>query len=224
MKQRIGEIRTGMPGEIISFDAGTCMATVKPSLQYHTADGDILDYPLIIGVPVFMPHAGNAQITYPVKVGDSCWIAFAERSLDEWLGKSDSDNHDPRQYDLTDAVCFVGMRKVQSISADNVEIINGPTSISLTPDQKINIVGDVNIKGNISTIHSYNRRKVKEEDVPKYGKAVGTGTLVIGVSLVLSYLVTFWNADVIDYIVLPALVIGLSFILYGQIKYNHGIF
>ena len=23
MKQRIGEIRTGMPGEIISFDAGT---------------------------------------------------------------------------------------------------------------------------------------------------------------------------------------------------------
>lgn len=70
-----------MPGEIISFDAGTCMVTVKPSLQYHTADGDILDYPLIIGVPVFMPHAGNAQITYPVKVGDSCWIAFAERQM-----------------------------------------------------------------------------------------------------------------------------------------------
>lgn len=88
----------------------------------------------------------------------------------------------------------------------------------------LSTLGTVNIKGNISTIHSYNRRKVKEEDVPKYGKAVGTGTLVIGVSLVLSYLVTFWNADAFDYIVLPALVIGLSFILYGQIKYNHGIF
>lgn len=65
----------------------------------------------------------------------------------------------------------------------------------------LSTLGTVNIKGNISTIHSYNRRKVKEEDVPKYGKAVGTGTLVIGVSLVLSYLVTFWNADAIDYIV-----------------------
>ena len=86
----------------------------------------------------------------------------------------------------------------------------------------LSTLGTVNIKGNISTIHSYNRRKVKEEDVPKYGKAVGTGTLVIGVSLMLSYLVTFWDA--IDYIVLPALAIGLSFILYGQIKYNHGIF
>ena len=88
----------------------------------------------------------------------------------------------------------------------------------------LSTLGTVNIKGNISTIHSYNRRKVKEEDVLKYGKVVGTGTLVIGVSLILSYLVTFRNADAIDYIVLPGLVIGLAFILYGQIKYNHGIF
>lgn len=150
IKQRIGEMRTGMPGVIISFDAGTCTATVKPSLKFHKANGEILDYPLIIGVPVFMPHAGNAQITYPVKAGDSCWIAFAERSLDEWLEKSDSDSHDPRQYDLTDAVCFVGMRRVQSISASNVEIINGPTSISVTPNQAINIIGNVNIQGNIT--------------------------------------------------------------------------
>lgn len=88
----------------------------------------------------------------------------------------------------------------------------------------ISVLGIVNIKGNISTIHSYNRRKVKEADIPKYGKAVGTGTLVIGASLVLAYLITFWNETAIDYIVLPAMVIGLAFILYGQIKYNHGIF
>lgn len=88
----------------------------------------------------------------------------------------------------------------------------------------LSTLGIINIKGNISTIHSCNRRNVKEEDIPKYSKAVGTGTLVIGVSLVLLYLVTFWNQAVIDYIVLPAMVIGLAFILYGQIKYNHGIF
>lgn len=88
----------------------------------------------------------------------------------------------------------------------------------------ISALGIVNIKGNIGTIHSYNRRKVKEADVPKYGKAVGTGTLVIGASLVLSYPVTFWREAAINYIVLPALAIGLAFILYGQIKYNHGLF
>ena len=88
----------------------------------------------------------------------------------------------------------------------------------------LSTLGIVNIKGNISTIHSYNRKKVKEEDVPKYGRAVGTGTLVIGASLLLAYLVTFRNEAAIDYIVLPATVIGLAFILYGQIRYNHGIF
>lgn len=88
----------------------------------------------------------------------------------------------------------------------------------------LSVLGSVNIKGNISTIHSYNRRKVKEEDIPKYGKAVGTGTVIIGASLILAYLVTFWNEGAIDYIVIPAMAIGLAFILYGQIKYNHGIF
>ena len=88
----------------------------------------------------------------------------------------------------------------------------------------ISVMGIVNIKGNISTIHSYNRRKVSEEDVPKYGKAVGTGTLIIGLSLIGAYFTTFWNEAITEFIVIPAIVIGVLFILYGQIKYNHGIF
>ena len=57
----------------------------------------------------------------------------------------------------------------------------------------ISFLGIVNIMGNISTIHSYNRRRVKEEDVPKYGRAVGTGTLIIGVSLIAAFVTTFWS-------------------------------
>ncbi len=88
----------------------------------------------------------------------------------------------------------------------------------------LSTLGIVNIKGNISTIHSRNRRNVKEEDAPRYGRAIGTGTLIIGAALALSYFAAFWNEAGIDYIVLPAMVIGLAFILYGQIRYNHGIF
>lgn len=88
----------------------------------------------------------------------------------------------------------------------------------------ISVIGIVNIRGNISTIHSYNRRKVKDKDIPKYGNAVGTGTLVIGVVLVLSYAVYFWNEAAIPYITIPGIILGLALILYGQIKYNHGIF
>jgi len=88
----------------------------------------------------------------------------------------------------------------------------------------ISVLGIVNISGNISTIHSYNRRKVREEDVPKYGKAVGTGTLIIGISFVLGFIAAFWSEVIMGIIVLPAVIVGLAFILYGQIKYNHGIF
>lgn len=88
----------------------------------------------------------------------------------------------------------------------------------------ISVLGIINIMGNISTIHSYNRRKVKEEDVPKYGKVVGTGTLIIGVSLVLGYIVSFWSEAIMAFIILPAVVVGLGFLLYGQFKYNKGIF
>ena len=88
----------------------------------------------------------------------------------------------------------------------------------------ISVIGIVNMTGNISTIHSYNRRKVKEEDVPKYGRAVGTGTLIIGVSLIAAFVTTFWSETAMSFIVIPAIVIGLGFILYAQFKYNKGIF
>ena len=88
----------------------------------------------------------------------------------------------------------------------------------------ISVIGIVNIKGNISTIHSYNRRRIKEEDIPKYGKIVGAGTLVIGVSLILGFIVSFWSEEIMGFIIVPTIIVGLGLVLYGQIKYNKGIF
>ena len=88
----------------------------------------------------------------------------------------------------------------------------------------ISVIGIINIRGDISTVHWYNRRKVRQEDVPKYGKAVGAGSLIIGIAIIIAYVVSFWSETAITFIILPAFVVGLGFILYGQIKYNRGIF
>ena len=88
----------------------------------------------------------------------------------------------------------------------------------------ISALGIVNISGNIGTIHAYNRRRVKEEDIPKYGRAVGMGTLIIGASLIMAWFIARRNTGMTDLIVIPALAVGLAFILYGQLKYNRGIF
>ena len=39
----------------------------------------------------------------------------------------------------------------------------------------LSTLGIVNIRGNISTIHAWNRKRVKEADIPRYGRAIGAG-------------------------------------------------
>ncbi len=87
------------------------------------------------------------------------------------------------------------------------------------------VLGIVNYKGNISTIHWYNRRKVSKEDIPKYGKCVGIGTIICGGSLLITALleILFQNPNV-EIAILVGLAIGLIVILYGQFKYNKGLF
>lgn len=89
----------------------------------------------------------------------------------------------------------------------------------------ISVLGIINMTGNISTIHSYNRRKVTEEDAPKYGRAIGIGTLIIGMSLIVSYVLILLNLMIaLLFVLIPAIIVGLVFILYAQFKYNKGIF
>ena len=86
------------------------------------------------------------------------------------------------------------------------------------------LIGASNMAGNIKTVHSYNRRKVKEEVIPKYGKAVGLGTLIIGLFMLAAFIVSlFTDSDVTGYVMIPGFVIGLGIILYGQFRYNKGI-
>lgn len=72
----------------------------------------------------------------------------------------------------------------------------------------ISLLGVINIRGNISTIHKYNRRKVKEEEVKKYGKAVGTATLILGLSFVFGYIALFCSEKEMLCIVFSAAVVG----------------
>ena len=89
----------------------------------------------------------------------------------------------------------------------------------------ISVIGIVNMTGNISTIHTYNRRKVTEENAPKYGKAAGVGTLIIGVSLIVDFVLVLLDfLAVVPFVLILAIVVGVAFILYGQFKYNKGIF
>lgn len=85
------------------------------------------------------------------------------------------------------------------------------------------VIGVLNMMGNISSLHSYHRHRVREEDKKQFGKIVGIGTITIGCSLILFGTLTqlhhLWSVGMIC-----GFILGLGIIFYAMFKYNKGIF
>ena len=94
------------------------------------------------------------------------------------------------------------------------------------------ILGIINYKGNISTLHSYHRNRVAPEDVLPFGRLVGIGTIIIGISIIIMGALTLCSLilekDIYTIIgtavLIVGLVVGISITFYAMIKYNKGIF
>lgn len=94
------------------------------------------------------------------------------------------------------------------------------------------IIGITNMKGNISSLHSYHRHRVSEEDRLPFGRAVGLGTVIIGVSIIISSILSsislICEKDIfstVGMVILGAgLLVGLIISFRAMIKYNKGIF
>ena len=94
------------------------------------------------------------------------------------------------------------------------------------------VLGVCNMRGNISSIHSYHRHRVKEEDLLPFGRLMGMGTVIIGIFIII--LGSFMLLS--ELLVLPVLIpcgtalftlgllAGMGLCLYAMIKYNKGVF
>ena len=94
------------------------------------------------------------------------------------------------------------------------------------------IIGITNMKGNISSLHSYHRNRVSEEDKIPFGKKIGLGTIIIGCAVIvfsiLSGLSVYTGKDVLaavgNVVLYAGLIAGIAISFYAMIKYNKGIF
>ena len=93
-------------------------------------------------------------------------------------------------------------------------------------------LGISNMKGNISSLHSYHKRRVSEADRLPFGRLVGLGTIIIGIALLVfsacSFAAERTSSSIFGIIGTVALIVGvvlgLGLNFFAMIKYNKGIF
>ena len=94
------------------------------------------------------------------------------------------------------------------------------------------VLGVSHMRGNLSTLHSYHRHRVSEQDKVPFGKTIGLGMVICGCAI-MAYsalsAITLYTANqtfvlVGTVLLVAGLVVGLGLSFYAMIKYNKGIF
>lgn len=105
-----------------------------------------------------------------------------------------------------------------------MENVIGPIVLGIL----IIILGVSNMKGNISTIHSYHRKRVSEENKMPFARKIGLGTIIIGIGITVFGAISFFENEILTLlstiILIISIVIGMGLSFYAMIKYNKGIF
>jgi hypothetical protein len=86
--------------------------------------------------------------------------------------------------------------------------------------------------GDISSLHDYHRKRVSPEDVKPFGRLVGIGNLIMGVSVILMGVFSLVGGLYADesivllgtVIMAVGIVVGCAISFYAMKKYNGGIF
>ena len=94
------------------------------------------------------------------------------------------------------------------------------------------VIGIQNIKGNISSLHRYHRKRVSEADRLPFGRMVGIGTIIIGISIIFKAFFQFFSTslnsnslDIFGSVLLAiGMIVGFGLIIFAMIKYNRGLF
>ena len=146
LRENVG---TGMPAIVVSVAeyGDKQFVDVKPAISRLRETGEVIsnDEITIYDVPVVWPSSGGALFSCPVVVGDTVWLAFSQRNIEDWLysdGSAEVIPGDSRHFSMTDAVAFPGLYTALSNlkpSTENVELKWGDKLISLKPSGEIQI-------------------------------------------------------------------------------------
>ncbi len=129
LKTEVGaEINCHQIGQVVAFDPTKYTVTVKLVLQRafyaNPSRGTqipvqplVIDYPVLVDVPVFYFSGGGAYLVMPIQAGDTCLVLFNDRDLDPWVtfGASPALPNSTRMHSLADGLALVGFRSQENL-------------------------------------------------------------------------------------------------------------
>jgi hypothetical protein len=168
IESRIDEIHTALPAKIRSYDAKTMYAEVI-LLNKKELEGEQVQIPPVVEVPVAHFNAGNFIIRPPYSKGDIVQVIFNERALDKLLisGKSEEVKL-TRKFSYDDAVVVKGLKLeseqdlnssytedllIENMKANSRIVMkaNGDLYIETTGQTDIETTGQTNITSGSTT-------------------------------------------------------------------------
>ena len=159
VNKALKEVHTMLPGVVQAFDPVEQTADIQLTIQrkfYRGLEDELVNLPLLVGVPVRFFNSGGFTITSAVNPGDHLMVIFAERNTDRWLINSGQQSAaDPRRHALSDAYAVPWMypqpEKITAFNNDAMEIRNSSGSVKLTvTDSGFEMLGDLEVTGEVT--------------------------------------------------------------------------
>lgn len=158
-----------MPGEVVSFNAATQTAKVRP-LYKKRLDGVPTQIPDLEEVPVRFARAGGGSITFPVKAGDKVTLRPLMRNSDAYHTSGDAfEAASTRSFSLSDMEAHIAGGESLSDPIPNFDGSNmhlradaaGNFGVKMSGDGKVAIEG---AEGNVYTILAQAIRLLGEDN------------------------------------------------------------
>lgn len=149
---KIQQVRTCIPGKIVSYDATKRTATIQLLIKRRRREGGEIvqeEIPQLTEVPQRNMRTAQAEIHFPVKANDKVLVFIHDRDVDNFRKTGESSETETlRRHDLSDAFfmpgCFEDSDVIALDSGDenNVVIYNNSTKLAITPDGSVKFGSD----------------------------------------------------------------------------------
>lgn len=169
-----------MPGRVVTFNPSNQTITVQP-LYRPTHNGEPVDMPELVEVPVRFPRMGGFVITTPVKEGDTVTLRPQMRSSEEYhTGGVYETPQDNRSMSLSDMEAFIDggeslTSPISNFNNNNFEIrsADGSFKMEMSEDGRFNFEGS---QGNICDLLAQVVELLASDSLQvNYGSSGGSG-------------------------------------------------